>query len=72
MTLPYSVQEIYGIRNAAGNRYQGTKRIYSELYRLYNKEAFVSKPEKVIIEDTNSAPDSSGEDAETPEIKLLG
>ena len=55
VTLPYSVQEIYGIRNAAGNRYQGTKRIYSELYRLYNKDAFVSKPEKVIIEDTNSA-----------------
>jgi hypothetical protein len=25
------------------------------LYRLYNKDAFVSKPEKVIIEDTNSA-----------------
>ncbi len=55
VTLPYSVDEIYGIRNYSGNRYQETKRVYSELYRLYNKDAFVTKPEKVIIEDTNAA-----------------
>ncbi len=30
--LPYSVNEIYGIRNKAGNRYQGTKRLYSDLF----------------------------------------
>ena len=38
--LPYSIEEIYGIRNTSGNIYQGTKRLYSELYHLYNKEAF--------------------------------
>lgn len=54
-TLPYSIQEIYGIRNTSGNRYQGTKRLYSELYPLYNKDAFTEKPDKVIIEDSNSA-----------------
>ena len=53
--LPYSIQEIYGIRNKSGNRYQGTKRLYSELYHLYNKDAFTERPDKVIIEDTNSA-----------------
>lgn len=53
--LPYSIEEIYGIRNTSGNIYQGTKRLYSELYHLYNKEAFQGKPDKVIIEDSNSA-----------------
>ncbi|MBR3638521.1 MAG: translation initiation factor 2 [Lachnospiraceae bacterium] len=53
--LPYSIREIYGIKNVAGNRYQGTKRLYSELYPLYNAEAFHGKPDKVIIEDSNSA-----------------
>ncbi len=53
--LPYSIREIYGIRNKSGNRYQGTKRLYSELYPIYNEEAFMDKPDKVIIEDSNSA-----------------
>lgn len=53
--LPYSIQEIYGIRNTAGNRYQGTKRLYSELYPIYNADAFQGKPNKVLIEDSNSA-----------------
>ncbi len=53
--LPYSVNEIYGIRNKAGNRYQGTKRLYSDLYHLYNAEAFKDKPDKIIVEDSNSA-----------------
>ena len=53
--LPYSIEEIYGIKNVSGNRYQGTKRLYSELYHLYNKDAFPERPEKVVIEDTNSA-----------------
>ena len=53
--LPYSITEIYGIRNVAGNRYQGTKRLYSEFYPLYNADAFHGKPDKVIIEDSNSA-----------------
>ena len=47
--LPYSIQEIYGIRNTAGNRYQGTKRLYSDA------DAFQGKPNKVLIEDSNSA-----------------
>ena len=54
-SLPYSIHEIYGIRNKSGNRYQGTKRLYSELYRLYNSDAFVGRPDLVIVEDSNSA-----------------
>ena len=33
--LPYSVMEVYGIKNTSGNRYQGTKRLYSEFYPIY-------------------------------------
>jgi len=53
--LPYSIEEIYGIKNTSGNKYLGTKRLYSELYHLYNKDAYAGRPDKVIIEDSNSA-----------------
>ena len=53
--LPYSITEVYGIRNKSGNRYQGTKRLYSEFFPLYNGEVLKSRPDKIIIEDSNSA-----------------
>lgn len=53
--LPYSILEIYGIRNKSGNRYQGTKRLYSEIIRLYKADALEDRPDKVIVEDSNSA-----------------
>ena len=53
--LPYSTAEIYGIRNTSGNRYQGTKRLYSVFYPLYkSQDTLPSKPEQVIVEDSNS------------------
>lgn len=53
--LPYSVDEIYGIKNSAGNRYQGTKRLYSKFYNLCDiKVDAISKPDLVIIEDSNA------------------
>ena len=36
--LPYSIKEIYGIKNVSGNRYQGTKRLYSEFYPLIKNQ----------------------------------
>jgi len=53
--LPYSIHEIYGIKNISGNRYNQTKRIYSVLYPIYNIDDFQGKPDKVIVEDSNSA-----------------
>ena len=54
--LPYSVKEIYGIKNKSGNRYQGTKRLYSEFYPLNNTDiSEMPKPDTVIVEDSNSA-----------------
>ena len=39
--LPYSVKEIYGIKNSSGNRYQGTKRLYSEFYHISRQMQFL-------------------------------
>ena len=53
--LPYSTKEIYGIKNKSGNRYQGTKRLYSEFYPLCNTDIHrIAKPDVVIVEDSNS------------------
>lgn len=53
-TLPYSVEEIYGIR--ANGKYGGLKQTYNELFRIYtrnNKQAKM-KWSVVITEDSNS------------------
>ncbi|MBQ6755732.1 MAG: translation initiation factor 2 [Oscillospiraceae bacterium] len=53
--LPYSTKEIYGIKNTAGNRYQGTKRLYAEFFQLYKKLNEVSSiPDIVVVEDSNA------------------
>ncbi|MCR5205827.1 MAG: Fis family transcriptional regulator [Lachnospiraceae bacterium] len=49
--LPYSIREVYGVRNKSGNRYQGTKRIYSEFYPLFNAEVLLSRPDKIIVDN---------------------
>lgn len=53
-TLPYSVDEIYGIRTSG--KYGTLKQYYHEFYRIYgdNTLAKTVKPETVIIEDSNS------------------
>lgn len=56
--LPYSVLEVYGIKNVSGNRYQGTKRLYSEFYPLYPTNIINrNKPDCVIVEDSNAGYD---------------
>ena len=53
--LPYSTREIYGIRNKAANRYQGTKRLYAEFFPLIEQADSASgKPDLVIVEDSNA------------------
>ena len=51
--LPYSIQEVYGIKNTAGNKYQETKRLYSTLYNLYSDKIKI-KPKLVIVEDAKA------------------
>ena len=53
--LPYSITEIYGIKNNAGGRYQGTKRLYSGFKAIYGKSFDkIPKPDVVIVEDTKA------------------
>ena len=47
--LPYSVQEIYGIRQSG--KYQDTKLVYNETYKLYGGDGRIIRPKRVIVED---------------------
>ncbi len=52
--LPYSIDEIYGIRTSG--KYAGIKKVYNELYHIYGNYNFNEciKPNKLIVEDSNS------------------
>lgn len=52
--LPYSVEEIYGIRTSG--KYGTLKQSYHEFYRLYGTDVYEKRvnPEIVITEDSNS------------------
>ena len=52
--LPYSVEEIYGIRTSSKNA--GLKQTYNELYHLYGNVTAAGLPtaKKAVIEDTNA------------------
>ena len=51
--LPYSVEEIYGIRTSG--KYGTLKQIYHEFYRIYNLDETKGEiePEAVVTEDSN-------------------
>jgi hypothetical protein len=53
-SLPYSVDEIYGIRNSG--KYGTLKRTYNEFYHIYQltNHSQTVCPERVITEDSNS------------------
>lgn len=54
--FPYSVEEIYGLRNVSDTqKYKTYKRVYNEMYKLYNlRMERPVRPELVITEDSNS------------------
>ena len=53
-SLPYSVEEIYGIR--LSGRYGTLKQCYHEFYRIYSSEEIngTIRPEMVRTEDSNA------------------
>lgn len=53
-TLPYSVDEIYGIKSSG--KYGTLQKTYQELYRIYSrqKKKGMLRPEIVIVEDSNA------------------
>lgn len=52
--LPYSVEEIYGIRTSG--KYAGLRQVYHEFYHIYgdHRPHEVVRPEEIIVEDSNS------------------
>lgn len=51
--LPYSVEEVYEIKNTT-SRYPGVRKVYAHTKRMYNKPPHVEEPQVVIVEDSNS------------------
>lgn len=54
--LPYSIEEIYGLRNVSDTeKYKTFRKVYNEMYNLYNlKLPKKVVPDKVIVEDSNA------------------
>lgn len=54
--LPYSVDEIYGLRNvSSSSKYKSFKKVYNEMYKLYNMDlSDYVRPKVVVTEDSNS------------------
>ncbi|KIR01671.1 hypothetical protein P261_00485 [Lachnospiraceae bacterium TWA4] len=51
--LPYSVDEIYGIRSSG--KYQNTKKVYNEMFRIYEEEIESPiNPKHLVVEDSNA------------------
>jgi len=54
--LPYSVDEIYGLRNvSSSSKYKSFKKVYNEMYKLYNLDLLDNvRPRVIVTEDSNS------------------
>lgn len=52
--LPYSVTEIYGIRNSG--KYGSLRRVYNEMYQIYSRESVLDglRPDTIVVEDSNA------------------
>ena len=54
--LPYSIEEIYGMRQERDSqKYKNARKIYNEIYQMYNLQTSENiQPDQVITEDSNS------------------
>ena len=50
--LPYSVEEIYGIR--VSGKYAGLRKTYNELYKIYSHYERRSEARQILTEDSNA------------------
>lgn len=68
--LPYSVEEIYGIHSYG--KYQNTKRIYQEIYKIYGSDIVLPlNPDTVITEDSKSGNEFFSAVCKNNEIKCI-
>lgn len=70
-TLPYSVDEIYGIKSSG--KYGTLHQTYQEFYHIYGKTEYNKKfePEVIIVEDSNSGYEFFEHVTKGNEIKIL-
>lgn len=69
--LPYSVNEIYGLRTSG--KYAEIKQVYNEIYPLYSSSE-ISRPERptlIITEDSNSGNEFFSHVAKINEIRCI-
>ena len=54
VNLPYSIEEIYGIRESG--KYASIKQVYNEFYHIYSRKKRISEliPSEIIVEDSNA------------------
>ncbi len=52
--LPYSVNEIYELKNTTRSKYPPVKRLYSRFYHLYGMNKEIRKPKRIIVEDSHA------------------
>lgn len=57
--LPYSIDEIYGLReNDSSGKYHTPRRVYNEMYRIFGRiPDSLSTPDLIVTEDSNSGND---------------
>ena len=68
--MPYSVEEIYGLHSSG--KYQNTRKVYQQMYRIYSdKNILPIKPEKIIVEDSNSGYDFFSSVSEDQNLERL-
>ena len=51
--LPYSVEEVYELRNTT-SRYPGVRKFYTHARRMYSRIPGIDRPQTVIVEDSNA------------------
>lgn len=53
-SLPYSVDEVYVIKNDTRTKYPPVERLYSSFKSMYGDRDLSMRPQRVIVEDANS------------------
>lgn len=53
-SLPYSVDEIYGIKSTTRTKYPKIARTYNSFNRIYNDFPIEARPDVVVVEDSKS------------------
>jgi len=68
-TLPYSVDEIYGIKSSG--KYNLGEKVYNQMYRIYGEYNNCKEYKKIIVEDSNSGFEFFTEISKTSNVECV-